>query len=987
MTKKFAIVLALALIAIVCCAGCILPSGPVDPVDPVDPITPPVDPVVPEEPEDPVVPEEPVDPVVPAEGDFTVTFMMNSAVDSSVYLTVYVDEGESVAEPEVPEKPTAQYIFVKWTTDKENRNAYDFATPVTADLVLYADWDVMGVSSGSHTHNYVEGEKDGKQGLLCSCGSFKPYLVEINGESYTSVDEAITNAEAGETITLVTAPETPINVGDKDVTIEISSDVDATTTPVSLTYAEDTEIKIKADSPEKVEVTITDSDAGTEKKVVFDDTPADGLLVPIAAVDEENQVGDAFTADGLQHLLDMISGSSSGPLAAPAEDAPTEHVQDGWNVLFYEPAPTALGDEPVSEPEWTITLKAIIDEPVEITVPVIIDGNGFAATLKYTKFELIHVLKDGSDNIKVYLNDEIVAFDNDANTADCLVVKSVTHENGYLDIYSLEGLKEFRDAVNSGEDYFSGKTVSLMNNIDLKNEEWTPIGSASAEHGFMGHFDGNNHKISNLKITTLPLDDDGYVYAGLFGVTEGTDKDNQNSIKNLIIENVDISTTGDIVSAAIAYPYYTIVDNIKVCGNIHITGGDYTSGVLAYTRLCVDASNLEVAGNDGSTITGQRTVGGVISDIQMNHGLIAEYSNFCVSGVTISGETCVGGISGIIASQTLNTAKVENVVLNCDDSRVGVVSGSLGGTSTITDITVTNVDGASSNIGGAYDGGKPVEAKIGDTYYSTLQGTIAAAEPGKTITLLNDVILDETLTISAGKEITLDLNGNDLSYAVSNTGASAIINNKGTLTITGKGTISFVAENPDMQAIPAYATNTITNTGTLTIGEDVIVTNGSDGGASYAVDVQSGTFTLDGGTLIGNRCALRVALYSGDSSAFIMKSGSVQARTPAWIQLPGSDTSVAPKITVTIHDGTFQSTNEKPDEANVMYTYSDGNSHANTKITIKGGSFLGGTVSIGSGYKGDAPALTIDDGTFDHDVLQWLANDESKVLYEANLNQ
>jgi len=190
MNKKFAIVLALALIAIVCCAGCILPSGPVDPVDPVDPITPPVDPVVPEEPEDPVVPEEPVDPVVPAEGDFTVTFMMNSAVDSSVYLTVYVDEGESVAEPEVPEKPTAQYIFVKWTTDKENKNAYDFATPVTADLVLYADWDVMGVSSGSsHTHNWGTGVETtaptcGVAGVLtytCDCGQTKTESIPATG--------------------------------------------------------------------------------------------------------------------------------------------------------------------------------------------------------------------------------------------------------------------------------------------------------------------------------------------------------------------------------------------------------------------------------------------------------------------------------------------------------------------------------------------------------------------------------------------------------------------------------------------------------------------------------------------------------------------------------------------------------------------------------------------------------------------------------------
>ena len=198
MTKKFAIVLALFLIAVVCSAGCILPSDPVDPVEPVDPVVPDT-PVVPDEPEDPVVPDEPVDPVVPEKGDYTVTFLMNSAVDSGVYLTVYVDEGETVAEPAVPEKPKAQYIFVQWTTDKENRHAYDFTTPVTADLVLYADWDVMGVSSGSgHSHSYTATvtteatcSADGVKTYTCSCGaSYTEAILATGNHSYAVVTPA-----------------------------------------------------------------------------------------------------------------------------------------------------------------------------------------------------------------------------------------------------------------------------------------------------------------------------------------------------------------------------------------------------------------------------------------------------------------------------------------------------------------------------------------------------------------------------------------------------------------------------------------------------------------------------------------------------------------------------------------------------------------------------------------------------------------------------
>ena len=83
--------------------------------------------------------------------------------------------------------------------------------------------------------------------------------------------------------------------------------------------------------------------------------------------------------------------------------------------------------------------------------------------------------------------------------------------------------------------------------------------------------------------------------------------------------------------------------------------------------------------------------------------------------------------------------------------------------------------------------------------------------------------------------------------------------------------ISFVAADPDLAAIPAYATNTITNEGTLYIGAGVTVKNESNGGASYAVD-DKGKFTLDGGKLLGNRCALRIAKYNQDDVQFTMQS-------------------------------------------------------------------------------------------------------------------
>ncbi len=280
----------------------------------------------------------------------------------------------------------------------------------------------------------------------------------------------------------------------------------------------------------------------------------------------------------------------------------------------------------------------------------------------------------------------------------------IYYVNGELVLSTAAALRTFAQKVNTGVDYFGGKTIKLGADIDLNNEEWTPIGSAVKDHGFMGNFDGNGKTIKNLKISNITPDADGYVYAGLFGVTEGVDKNNQNYIKNLTIENVNIDLDGDIVAAAIAYPYYTALENILVKGKVSIKGGDYTSGVLAYTRRLVNAKNIAIAANQGSAIEGNITVGGVISDIQTNGGLVANYSNFEATGLTIKGTKCVGGISGIISNQTLNGATVKNVAIDSEDRRKGAISGAFDGESVINNAIVENVTGADDFVGALYEG-------------------------------------------------------------------------------------------------------------------------------------------------------------------------------------------------------------------------------------------------------------------------------------------
>ncbi len=318
------------------------------------------------------------------------------------------------------------------------------------------------------------------------------------------------------------------------------------------------------------------------------------------------------------------------------------------------------------------------------------------------------------------------------------VETSMITEGEVITVYSANALKKIADKVNAGENYYEGKTIKLGADIDLNNVEWIPIGSAVKDHGFMGNFDGNGYAIKNLKMTTLPLDSDSYVYAGLFGVTEGTSPTQQNYIKNLVIENVTIDTKGYIAAAAIAYPYYTIVENVTVKGDISIKGGDYTAGALAYTRRCVDAKDITVAGNEGSSIEGNITVGGVISDIQMNGGLKANYLNFSASGLTIKAAKSVGGISGIISQQALNGATVENVTLVCEDARTGIIAGADGGNSTLTNVSYNNVTGATRVIGATWDKGYYV-GQILET--NGVKGIIYSIEDGAKLVSVQELNL------------------------------------------------------------------------------------------------------------------------------------------------------------------------------------------------------------------------------------------------------
>ena len=243
--------------------------------------------------------------------------------------------------------------------------------------------------------------------------------------------------------------------------------------------------------------------------------------------------------------------------------------------------------------------------------------------------------------------------------------------NGYYEIATVASLKTFAAKVNAG-DTFEGKTVKLAADLDLKNEQWMPIGYWQT---FNGTFDGQNHTISNLKHHGTEAD----CYVGLFGYTENA------TIKNLTINNVDIklvadnSWAGGHMGALVGNADGTIViENINVTGDVKIDG-DLTQagagrigGVVGGNTCTGTIKNVVVNANAGSFVKGNSSVGGIAGQLQPSAtGGELTFEN-CSSNIDVTAQQFyAGGIIGLAAYGTSFT--------NCSTSgNISVLAGRSG---------------------------------------------------------------------------------------------------------------------------------------------------------------------------------------------------------------------------------------------------------------------------------------------------------------------
>ena len=285
---------------------------------------------------------------------------------------------------------------------------------------------------------------------------------------------------------------------------------------------------------------------------------------------------------------------------------------------------------------------------------------------------------------------------------------------------------------------------------------------------------------------------------------------------------------------------------------------------------------------------------------------------------------------------------------------------------------------------------KIVAADNTTTYYASIQEAVNAATTDQVVTVCADVELANTLTIAAGKVVTLDLNGKVVSGVSATAGTTAVISNKGNLTVKSSvegGKITTQALYPDTNwggegqlSFPSYANNTVRNEGTFTLVSGTIENTSAAGGATYAIDNYNGSKTNIEGGLVYCENNIAIRLFCGNNIALNVKGGEVKGTRALWIQLASSNASVAPNVDVNIEGGTLTATGNGEYKL-AIYSYSYGNNMQNVEINISNGTFNGDIALTGGSNRENVEKLNITGGTFngkDGDVYSY--GDDAKAI-------
>lgn len=223
-----------------------------------------------------------------------------------------------------------------------------------------------------------------------------------------------------------------------------------------------------------------------------------------------------------------------------------------------------------------------------------------------------------------------------------------TDTNGVYQIGTRTELAWFRDQINSGKNY----SAVLTADIDLKNQDWTPIGKA--EHPFTGIFDGAGHTVSGLKVTGAPN-------AGLFGAGSGA------TIQNVVVSGTVSGTN----AAGILAQTVTAACTIRNCGSTAaVTGTDYVGGIVGLAAADVTVTACYNSGTAAADKDAYSRAGGIVGGEKNRTVTVTDSYN--VGPVSSTGYAA--GILGGAANGSITRCYNAGTAFSVDNTKTGAIT-------------------------------------------------------------------------------------------------------------------------------------------------------------------------------------------------------------------------------------------------------------------------------------------------------------------------
>ena len=362
-----------------------------------------------------------------------------------------------------------------------------------------------------------------------------------------------------------------------------------------------------------------------------------------------------------------------------------------------------------------------------------------------------------------------------------------------------------------------------------------------------------------------------------------------------------IKSTGN-VGIGVGDNSYTTIEyaNIQSQEGAVITSYSTGATIIIEDGVFSAADNSVVAGNgskrDGNanviTINGGTFIGNIQSSGFIACGIYAPWKdiitvnggNFTVNNgigivaragqVTVNGGTftCTGSAKGGVGDKKFDMDAAQCVYFDASNPAYPAYNSEtdyikLQGGTFSSDVSAYVAEGYVQNKNGTVEqlGETNAVAKIDDTYYKTLADAVAAAKADEatTITLLKDVELPSYIYIKDKKNITLDLNGKN----ITRTGNGVFYVGNAKLRVTGTGTIFENQRDGFAPIIAKGSPDDVADYTTITIDENVTL-KGDYAGIFVDTDTAGKNSYHNYGLVINMKGSIDLTAIDGGVSAY-----------------------------------------------------------------------------------------------------------------------